>query len=455
MKQSMTIIRGLIMIYFMGAGLSAEAQHQQMQYFRQNDKNGINVFETSKADTTLFHKMKVKVGGNFEQSFQALRDQNTASAMTEPGFSGNVNSLIPLSNGFNLAMANLNIDAQLSDGIRVNLTTYLSSRHHEDAWVKGGYIQFDKLLFMHSAFIDHLMERFTIKLGQFDVDYGDQHYRRTDGGSTIYNPFVENYVMDEFATELGTEIYYHHPSGMFFMGGVTNGELNPTVVAATKIDSATGKLNHYSAAFHGKLGYDKQLNRDIRLRLTGSFYVDRSANSNTLFGGDRTGSHYFYVMENANIAKGTTISDEVDYSPFSGRFNPGFSEAVTTFMINPFVKYKGLEFFGTFEKASGRSISETSTRQASQYAADLIYRFPEKTQNFWIGVRYNTLTAAMQGDAQNITINREVASAGWFLTNNIMLKVEYVNQDYLHYPADNILNGGRFKGTMVEASIGF
>ena len=191
------------------------------------------------------------------------------------------------------------------------------------------------------------------------------------------------------------------------------------------------------------------------MRLTGSFYVDQSANSNTLFGGDRTGSHYFYVMENPNVAKGTAISNEVDYSPFSGRFNPGFSEAVTTFMINPFVKYKGLEFFGTFEKASGRSITETGMRQVTQYAADLIYRFPEKTQHFWIGVRYNTLTASMPGDVKNITINREVASAGWFLTNNIMLKVEYVNQEYQHYPGDNILNGGRFKGTMVDASVGF
>ncbi|MEO6960594.1 MAG: hypothetical protein ABIY90_01430 [Puia sp.] len=61
----------------------------------------------------------------------------------------------------------------------------------------------------------------------------------------------------------------------------------------------------------------------------------------------------------------------------------------------------------------------------------------------------------MPGDGKNITINLEVASAGWFLTNNIMIKVEYVNQEYQHYPADNILNGGRFKGTMVEASIGF
>ena len=61
----------------------------------------------------------------------------------------------------------------------------------------------------------------------------------------------------------------------------------------------------------------------------------------------------------------------------------------------------------------------------------------------------------MQGVTQDITINREVASAGWFLTRNIMMKVEYVNQEYHHYAADNILNGGRFNGEMVEASIAF
>ncbi len=94
-------------------------------------------------------------------------------------------------------------------------------------------------------------------------------------------------------------------------------------------------------------------------------------------------------------------------------------------------------------------------RQATQYAADIIYRFPEHKENFWIGFRYNTVTATMQGNANDITINREVGSAGWFLTKNIMLKVEYVNQVYLNYPTNNILNGGRFDGTMMEASIGF
>src|SRR5450432_1347884 len=345
MKPSFKIIRNLMVLSFMIAGSSTMAQHQQMQFFRPTDKNGLNVFETTKDDSASFHKLKVQVGGNFEQTFQALRDQNTAQPLTQTGFTGNVNSLIPLTNGFDLAMANLNIDAQLSDGIRVSLTTYLASRHHEDTWVKGGYIQFDKLLFLHSQLVDNLMKSVTIKIGQFDVDYGDQHYRRSDGGNTIYNPFVENYIMDEFATELGGEIYFHHKSGLFAMGGVTNGELNPTVVAATKIDSATGIVNHYSAAFHGKLGFDKQITKDLRFRLTGSFYSDHSAASNTLFGGDRTGSHYFYVMENQNVANGTTLSNAVDYNAFSGRFNPGFSEAVNTFMVNPFLKYKGLELF--------------------------------------------------------------------------------------------------------------
>ncbi len=445
----------VIIVLLCIASFEVSAQKNTMQFFRPYDERGLHMFETTKADTIPFKKLRVQVGGSFEQTFQMLRDQNTAEPLFLPPYKGNVNSLIPLSNGFNLAMANLSIDAQLSDGIRVNLTVYLSSRHHEDTWVKGGYIQFDKLLFLHNDVVDNIMKSVTIKIGQFDVDYGDQHFRRTDGGSTLYNPFVENYIMDEFATEIGAEFFYHHKSGLFVMGGISNGELDPTVVAPTKMDTLTGQVNKYDPAFHGKIGFDKQITTDFRFRLTGSIYSDASANNNTLFGGDRTGSHYFYVMENQNVANGTTISDEVDYSPFSGRFNPGFTEQVSTYMINPFIKYKGLELFATYENARGRSITETTKRQAIQYAADLIYRFPAEKENFWIGVRYNTVTSAVQGLPQDITINREVASAGWFLTRNIMLKVEYVNQVYQNYPVDNILNGGKFYGTMFEAAIAF
>ncbi len=239
------------------------------------------------------------------------------------------------------------------------------------------------------------------------------------------------------------------------MGGITNGELDPTVIAATKINAATGQPNNYDPAFHGKIGYDKQLSSDFRVRITASGYTDQSANSNTLFGGDRTGSHYYDVMSSQSIANGTTLNDENDYNAFSGRYNPGFTEQVQTFMGNLFLKYKGLQFFGTYEMAQGREITEVTDRKATQYAGDLVYRFPAKKENFWVGVRYNALTATMFGDPNAITIQREAASAGWFVTKNIMMKAEYVNQIYLNYPNANILNGGRFDGYMLEASIGF
>ncbi|HTA26290.1 MAG TPA: hypothetical protein VK809_00770 [Bacteroidia bacterium] len=454
MKKPIQLIKHLAIATAVTAGLSATAQ-QQMQYFRPDNKDGLHMFETTKNDTNIFKKIKVQVGGNFEMSFQGLRDQNSAIPVTQAPYVGNVTSLIPLNSGFDLPMANLNIDAQLADGIRMDLTVYLASRHHEDVWVKGGYIQFDKLLFLKSNFVNTIMKSVTIKVGQFDVDYGDQHYQRSDGGNTIYNPFIENYIMDEFATEIGAEVYYHSNCGLFAMGGITNGELDPTVIAATKIDSATHNQNAYDPAFHAKVGYDKQISSNFRLRLTASGYIDQSANSNTLFGGDRTGSHYFSVMSNQSIANGTVLSNANDYNAFSGRYNPGFSEQVKTLMGNLLLTYCGLEFFGTYEIAQGRTITEKTDRQVYQYAGDLIYRFPGHKENFWVGVRYNTVRAAVLGDPANITINREAASVGWFATKNIMLKAEYVIQTYSNYPDNNILNGGRFDGYMVEASIGF
>ncbi len=432
-----------ILLFFSSGILSAQ---ESLQFFRPNNKSGLNIFETDKNDSVPFTNLKVKVGGNFTQDFQMLGHRNNASEVLDAN-GINSNKLIPLIHGFNLAMANLNIDAQLSDGIRMNLTMYLSARHHEETWVKGGYVQFDKLAFFKSDVIDNIMKNLTIKIGDYEVDYGDQHYRRTDGGSAIYNPFVENYIMDEFATEIGGEVYFHPSCGLIVMAGITNGQLNPIVVAPSKIDSATGKTNKYTPAFHGKVGYDKQFTEDFRFRITGSVYEVKSTASNSLFSGDRTGSHYFYVMEN------TLATSSGNFR--SGRYTPQFSQEVLTFMINPFVKYKGIEFFGTYEVAQGRTITEPDMRTATQYAVDLIFRFPQEKENFWIGARYNSVTATLPLITTDITINRAVGSIGWFITKNVMMKAEYVQQEYKKFAATDIRSGGKFDGFMMEASIGF
>ena len=80
-------------------------------------------------------------------------------------------------------------------------------------------------------------------------------------------------------------------------------------------------------------------------------YNNASSPGLTLFGGDRTGSAYFGVIEAAASTNGTAEA-------FSGRFNPGMSNTLSTWIINPFIKFKGLEFFGTFEQATGKTVNE-------------------------------------------------------------------------------------------------
>src|SRR5690606_39820228 len=118
-----------------------------------------------------------------------------------------------------------------------------------------------------------------------------------------------------------------------------------------------------------KLGYDKQINDDLRLRLTGSMYTTGKSSNVYLYNADRSGSRYYLVMEPTGASAAANFR--------SGRYNPGLSNEITAFMINPFVKYKGLEFFGTFETASGKTDAETDNRSVSQLAGELLYRFAQ------------------------------------------------------------------------------
>ncbi|HSF45465.1 MAG TPA: hypothetical protein VLA58_05620, partial [Chitinophagaceae bacterium] len=181
--------------------------YDSIQNFRYYDQRGINVFETPK-DNVTFQGLRVRFGAGFTQQFQGLKHENYLSGTpalptTSPEYN---NQLYKLSAGFNTAQANLNMDVQLADGIRLHLVTYLSARHHNEAWVKGGYIQFDKLPFK-GQFWDKLMDHITVKVGHMEINYGDAHFRRSDGGQTLYNPFMENYIIDAFTTEIGGEVY--------------------------------------------------------------------------------------------------------------------------------------------------------------------------------------------------------------------------------------------------------
>ncbi len=424
MSSRMTTLRKVALISI--AVAIPAASHGQategVQYVRPYDKTGITVFEPPTESAVPFDGVTVKWGAAFTQQFQGVDHNNT------PG------GLVELGAGFNTATANLNTDVQLADGIRVNLITYLSSRHHPDAWVKGGYMQVDKLTVLNNQTIDRLMENLTLKAGHFEINYGDAHFRRSDNANAMYNPMVGNLIMDAFTTEIGAEVYYHN-SGWLAMGAITGGEIKGSV------DRPDGR----APSFYGKVGYDGEIRPDLRVRLTGSAYTTSKSLNNTLYSGDRGGSRYYLVLEGEDASTSSNFT--------SGRFNPGFRSKVTAMVANPFVQVGGLEFFGTIERANGRAANESADRTWNQYAAEILYRFTE-ADKVYIGARYNTVTGDLVGGG-DASIDRVQLGTGWFVTDNVLIKAEYVDQGYNDFPAEDLRHGGSFDGFMVESTVAF
>ena len=179
-------------------------------------------FEEPKMKGEDFEKKTVRLGADFAMQFQALTHHADST-------------LIPLGKGFNLPTANLITEATLAPGMKVNLTTYLSSRHHNEAWVKGGYLLIDELPFFKSEKVANVMNYLTLKVGDMEINYGDAHFRRSDNGHITSNPFVGNYILDAFTTQIAAEAMFRD-NGILLMGAVSNGTLNPTLAAysATK-----------------------------------------------------------------------------------------------------------------------------------------------------------------------------------------------------------------------------
>lgn len=416
---------------------SAFAQQPALQYFRPQDKSGINVFETPKVDSVEYDGIKVRLGGGFAMQFQSLSQSNSE------------NNLAELGSDFNLPTANLNIDVQLYDGVRLHLRNYFSARHHNEAWVKGGHMQIDKLDFIRPGFMEEIMKYTTIRVGLDEFNYGDNHLRRSDNAQALYNPFVENFIMDAFSTEAFGEVTVQN-KGFLVVLGVTNGKLNQNVVTTSTADN--------KPSFFGKLGYDKQLSEDLRVRLTGSWYRNHGTTTGTwLYGGDRAGSRYYHVLR---TVPDPNNNNTVTYTDFDGRYNARFTK-LTAIQVNPFIKYKGLEFYGVYEVADGaEDIVQGGNVVAkagsfTQVAGELIYRFGAQ-DNFYIGGRYNTVSGKTRDDlADNMDISRVQIGGGWFLTKNVLTKVEYVQQKYTGDAWTGRFNGAEFDGIVVEAVIGF
>ena len=269
-----------LLAFFLVIMVVNKSMAQTIQYSRAYDQTGINVYEAPKVEGTAYEGFKLKIGGSFRQGYQMLSHENVDTSRAK------ALKLYQLGNGFNLAAANLNFDVQLGDGIQIFLENYMAARHHNEFWVKGGYIQIDKLPMFGNP--EWFTKYVRVKIGHMEVNYGDTHFRRSDGGNAIFNPFADNNIMDEFATEIGGEVYVYPVDGLMLMAGLTNGLIRNNirnydtdpVIGTAKADSLKAK----NPTILLKGAYDKKFG-DLRFRLSASMYKNSSSPSITLFGG--------------------------------------------------------------------------------------------------------------------------------------------------------------------------
>ena len=157
------------------------------------------------------------------------------------------------------------------------------------------------------------MQIATVRVGHMEINYGDAHFRRSDNGNALYNPFVGNYIMDAFTTEIGGEVYLKS------VEHDCDGRRSPAAKSAAR----SSRPAQRGPSYIGKLGFDRQVRPDLRVRLTGSMYrADKSTEQHALWRRPRRlalllGAREHRATESAQFT--------------SGLINPGFRNKVAAF----------------------------------------------------------------------------------------------------------------------------
>lgn len=172
----------------------------------------------------------------------------------------------------------------------------------------------------------------------------------------------------------------------------------------------------------------------MRVALSG-YHVGEGHSGSYLWDGDRAGARYYNVMQ-------TAAADGDNFR--SGRWSPSSGQTeMTSYQANLFVQFHGLEVFGIFEDMKGVRIA--LDQHYTQTAVQALYRMG----SFYVGGRYNNVS-----DNDGSSVNRMNLGGGWNMVDNVLIKLDYVTQNYKG-EAHGDINGGKFSGLVVEAAISF
>jgi hypothetical protein len=346
--------------------------------------------------------------------------------------------------GFQTPWGNMSFLADYDGKIAAYFDLYLASGPHpSQVYGHEGYIVIRELPgdFAGAKYLDPIFDVINVRAGAFDIDFGDQQYRRSNNASVQRNPLIGNYVVDPSSEEIGVEIF-SEPGKFFWLAGFTGG----TTTGDFKDGRGLG-------AVHAKLG----LNVIEGLRPSISVYhVDHSGNptkpsgtASSFFAGNRSGSSYGGALDG-----GAAVGDAL----------LGKGQDVTALQGDITWQWKKLEVyghFGWFEDAdTNGSAAGNITERWNYYAGETVFHITERV---FIAGRFSGASAVKLNDlSSDGTISRVQVGGGFWIMDDLLLKLEYVNQWYNDFKIEEGPVSGvepsfdpSFDGVITEVSYSF
>lgn len=438
------VIALVVLGAFAGPDVYAQTQEEEKPTWKQQDEQTQSRLRSPEFDEDEWIKIGVQAVGRLQ-----LLDH-----------SNNSGSLPDIEGGFQNAAGNLTFDARISDGINVYTELYLSSPNHTgDVYDREGYIYVDYLPEMFGG-VNRIFEHIDLKAGHMELNFGDQHFYRSDVAQVQGNPLLGNYIVDANTIGVGMEVYgYAGP--LTAMVGYNSG--------ATTGDFTDGHRN----AVLGKLAVGQL---DDPYRLSGSFYkVNQSRNapgypfsgsSSNLFSGNFSGSRYQAVWEG---------------SPQAGQVLLGGGQDVTAFQLdgraNPVDGLTVSGLFGWFQDDDtnanivdpdfGRTGDDGNpTSEWTYFGGTAQYYIADP---FYVAFRYNVASANTLGTPQNEdrvaegSVQRIQAGFGlWVVPDKLIFKGEYVNQWATDFQTGakrlrslDLATDPKFYGVAAEVAVNF
>jgi len=366
----------------------------------------------------------------------------TVQALSQENVYDNATGLevADLDPGFQTAWGNLAISATFGKEKEVEMffDLLISSRSHPSTtYGHQGYLMVRGMPgdLKNVRLLDSLFDKIDLKIGHFHLDYGDHGYHRSDNAATQKNPLIGNFVIDPELVDIGAEIS-SEPGKFNWMVGVSNGTNTENV--------QDGRGN----AFHGKVWLDLA---PVRASISG-FRVDHSDSATaraTLFSGNRDGERY---------------GGEIGGGQAPGQVLPAGAKDVTAWQADLTWTGDKLSLYGHYgntEDADINGVAEgTPTEEWNYYAGQAVWKFTPKVHG---AVRYSAARADILNDvASDGKVDRIQIGGGYWLTDELLAKIEYVHQEYDDFAEGDVLNNNiqawrdpSFSGVAMEVSFSF